>query len=248
VEPEITAAVIGGGVTIAAALLTGYLAPGLKSNRDRKLLAKDSESRYREAILGAAYDCQSRFWNIARGEFLGTYYSGRSAGDSDREYAETNTMWLLAQYFCWLEILRRDTGYYALGSQKRGRDLLRLLDASRQAFASDGHDGPFQIFWGIQRAIGELSIVERGGDSTRRSDCLGYAEFLKRLNDADFARWFESLRGDISKTADMLKDERVPERVVAIQHALIDLVDFLDPAHARIPADAGRSKLAVEVS
>jgi hypothetical protein len=173
-DSEVTAALIGGGITIAAALLTGYLAPGLKARRDRKLEATDSEARYREALLGAAYDCQSRFWNIAKGKFLAAYYRGRDPSDPDRAYAETNTLWLLAQYFCWIEILRRDTGYYALGSQKRGRGLLRLLDASRHAFASDDHQGPFQVFWGVQRAIGELTIVERGGESSRRSDCVGY--------------------------------------------------------------------------
>jgi hypothetical protein len=250
-DTEVTTALIGGGITIAAALLTGYWAPGLKANRDRRLEARDSEARYREAILGAAYDCQSRFWNIAHGEFLATYYQGRDPTDPDRAYAETNTLWLLAQYFCWIEILRRDTGYYALGSQKRGQDLLRLLDATRQAFASDSHHGPFQVFWGVQRAMGELSITERGSESSRRSDCLGYAEFLKRLTEPEFGRWFESLRGDISRTSEMLDPElldrkEIPERVVAIQHALIDLVDFLDPKQARIPAEAGRSKIAPE--
>jgi hypothetical protein len=243
-EPEVTAALIGGGITIAAALLTGYWAPGLKASRDRKLEAKDSEARYREALLGAAYDCQSRFWNIAQGDFLATYFSGRDPADPDRVYAETNTLWLVAQYFCWIEMLRRDTGYYALGSQKRGRGLLRLLDTSRYAFASDRYDGPFRVFWGV-RAIGELSITERGSQPNRRADCLGYAEFLNRLKDPDFGHWFESLRGDISRTSEMLDRGQLPDRVVAIQHALIELVNFLDPQQARIPTEAGRSKIAV---
>jgi hypothetical protein len=64
---------------------------------------------------------------------------------------------------------------------------------------------------------------------------MGYASFVAKQDDAEFAKWFQRLGGAIQD----LPGQR-PERLVAVQNALIDLIDLLDPDHERIVDHRGR--------
>jgi hypothetical protein len=237
-------ALITGALTLSGGIATGYFAPGFAAGRDRRLKAREAEARFHEALLASANDLQSRLWNIVDNQFLRAYYDARGPEDPDRVYAETNTLWLVGQHFCWHELLRRDRGYFALGSAPRGKELLDLLDAIRRTFATDKYEPEFRVFWGAQRAIGEIMATQRtAADQTDQPDCIGYAAFLTCIEDAAFARWFASLRGDIEATSARLGDGQRPPRLVKLQNHLIDLVDFFDPAARRIPEGA-RGKLA----
>lgn len=68
----------------------------------------------------------------------------------------------------------------------------------------------------------------RDGDAERS---IGYAQFCERLQkDPEFAKWFRSLVESVKGTPDGGRAER---RLVALQHGLIDLLDFLDPNFGR---------------
>jgi hypothetical protein len=73
-----------------------------------------------------------------------------------------------------------------------------------------------------------------GQAGAERLECLGYATFVTRQSDPEFARWFAQLRDDI----DLLASEpgRHLDRLVSLQHGLVELIDFLDPEHTRLPA------------
>jgi hypothetical protein len=91
----------------------------------------------------------------------------------------------------------------------------------------------FRLFRGQQRALGELMMVPIHG--TSHYDCLTYPEFSRRLDeDARFHGWFERLLRDVDGIAD---PEISNEWLVRTQWALIDLIDFLDPARVRLGAD-----------
>jgi hypothetical protein len=71
-------------------------------------------------------------------------------------------------------------------------------------------------------------IVERESRGEVRSDCLGYATFTSRLEDEDdpvFRRWFATLARDLKALATSRARSR---RIIAVQHALVDLLQFLD--------------------
>src|SRR5215212_4203235 len=75
---------------------------------ERKLLAEERAEevlkRYREPLAAAAFDLQSRLYNILRKSFFEQF-----GGDHERcTIAENTTLFRLAQYFGWTEILRRD--------------------------------------------------------------------------------------------------------------------------------------------
>jgi hypothetical protein len=134
---------------------------------------------------------------------------------------------MIGQYLAWVELLRRDRYFLALGTTSRGRELLAAVATVDQAFATYRWDRHFRLFRPQQSAIAELMIVERESRGEARSDCLGYATFTSKLedqNDPVFRRWFETLGRDVQASS-LRENERIKE----VQHALLDLVGFLDP-------------------
>lgn len=189
-------------------------------------------SRYREPLMLAAFDLQSRLYNIARKNFLGYLRAGR---EEDKRYARENTLYLFGQFFGWVEALRVDVQFLDLGDVARARQLNDLQDQVRGSLASDEHqDTRFRIFWGKQRAIGELMLLPAGDaaspDAPRR--CMGFASFSARLrDDPEFERWFVQLDQDLVSLAESPGEAT---RLVATQHALVDLITSLD-VQRRLP-------------
>lgn len=71
-------------------------------------------------------------------------------------------------------------------------------------------------------------IVERESHGEVRSDCLGYATFTSKLEDKDdlvFRRWFATLSRDLEE---LPTSPGMSKRIIAVQHALVDLLQFLD--------------------
>lgn len=71
----------------------------LQAERDKELEQQAAEkvvSRFRDPLLHAAYDLQSRIFNILKRGFLKRYYTDGSP--REKEYAVENTVFLLAQF------------------------------------------------------------------------------------------------------------------------------------------------------
>lgn len=155
-----------------------------------------------------------------RQKLLQVYYA--EGNESEREYTLQNTIYVIAQYLCWREIIRREILFFDLGEVESTRKLTELMDQIQALFLTDDLDSVFRIFRGEQRAIGEKMIVS---ENERRS-CLGYATFVENQDDP-FRRWFRQLEKDV----DLLSKgpSLRGERLVHLQHALIDLIDYLDP-------------------
>jgi hypothetical protein len=176
-------------------------------------------TRYRDPLLRSAYDLQSRIYNVCR--------PGGFRGNRDPEYFRLNTMFLFGEFLGWLEIIRREIQFLDLGAIQTTKDLSRMLQGIQDQLSttSELHD-EFYLYRGQQRAIGELMLVRADGQTTAwpRYECIGYAAFVAAHEDPAFAKWFIRL-GD---AIDQLRENK-PERLVWVQHALIDLIDLLDP-------------------
>jgi hypothetical protein len=100
------------------------------------------------------------------------------------------------------------------------------------------------MFRGQQRAVGELMMQPApAGEAAAVGQCIGYAAFSARLDrDPAFAHWFASLEQDIRRLAADPDPDPDHRRLVALQHALLDLIDFLDDPPTRFPAEQ-RSRL-----
>lgn len=232
-DAALVVAIVSGLIALGSVALTAYLQS--RSRKEERELSREEEAaellaRYRDPLLDAAFQLQSRLWNICARGFLDVYLL---RGDEDeRRYAEQSTQWMLGQFLGWMEIVRREAQHLDLAETPQSHVLSPALEKVRGVLQDDGlKDRGFRVFSADQRAIGELMTADRANGG--RPGCIGYAEFTNRLSSPDFDRWFgpvgEGLAG-YANPADHL-------RLVHLQHSLIDLIDQLDPKHVRVPAD-----------
>lgn len=221
-DSNVVAAIIG--------LVGGLLGGGIAVYGDTRLWnlqtrheAEAVLARYREPLVDAAYELQGRLWNIIRLEFLPKYYIG---GDqAQKTYAVENTLYVVAQYFGWSEILRREIQFLSFADTKRTTAVSEAQRTIVGLFQSDDPElgRPFLVWRGEQRAIGELMIAVADG----RVQCLGYAGFTARREPA-FRSWFSRLEADIDTVA-----HGANPRLHQLQHALVDVIRELDPQGLR---------------
>ena len=228
--------------TAIGSLVTGavlaVLAGVLKRRHDKEAHISELLSRYRDPLLGAAFDLQSRLYNIVRLDFLEDYFG--NPDPAARAYARDSTLWLIGQYLGWTEILRREVQFLDLGEVSANRRLQERLHKITRAFADDDEapETVLRLFRGEQRAIGELMI--RPPDASGHVTCLGYADFTTRCRTEPLLPWFTRLDADLTQIADMPYD---CPRLVHLQRALVDLVDLMDPDRVRYPDADVRGRL-----
>lgn len=235
---SVLGAIVAGVMTTWSARKSSMLEHALAEQRHRESKAEQAQevlSRYREPLLLAAFNLQTRLHNAVGGDYLPRYL--RHEDSDERRYARDYTVYVLAEYLCWVEIIRRELRFLDLGDDESNRTFNRHLMAVGKMFSTMRFPQHFRLFKGQQRAIGELVMV---AGANGRSDSMTYPAFCSRLdNDAEFGRWFARLRSDVDEV--VAHDRAGNERLLRAQHALIDLIDFLDPSHARIPQN--RAKL-----
>ncbi|MBW4528538.1 MAG: hypothetical protein KME18_25780 [Phormidium tanganyikae FI6-MK23] len=239
-KPEVITAIIAAIVAVTSAVISIYGQNRITRLTDRLTKQREVESReaqtaalmskYRDPLLRSAIDLQSRLYNIHQNRFLERFYH---RSPSSQSYAINNTLYVVAEYLGWVEILRREIQFLDLGDLELNRRLSELLVNINQAFAHYKAGGTFQLHNGEQRAIGEIMTVPRSNSEAIGYDCIGYATFVKKMSDPEFAGWFAKLRDDIETMGNAPKVDA--ERLVLIHSKLIDLIDFLDPHHVRVP-------------
>ncbi len=198
--------------------------------------------RYSASLAWAAFDLQSRLYNILRGQVVDrlpgpgsgylTEFLSRGT-PAEAEYARRSTVFVLAEYLAWAEVLRRDIQFLNLGGSRINRKIMGQISLiSADISDTSQTSNELRLFRAHQRAIGELMVHPDSGHGQRW--CLGYAEFCQRLDhDEAFASWFTGLLADV----DRLAADAVPAvpRLQKIQNDLVALVDLLDPNAVRFP-------------
>lgn len=242
VSAALLVALVSGAVALVTAIATAFLGARqtrLKSELDKQQARQDLMSRIRDPGLLAAFDLQSRIYNVGAQQFLVAYL--RDGSDDDRAYALKNTLFVFAQYLAWMEIVRRKVQFLDIGTDERNLQIVNAFWRIGGILSSDGYsDDLLRIFRGNQRALGEIMIVSRPDSEL---DVIGYAEFVHRLDtDQSFAVWFGRLTRDICQLSDRPRHP-CTRRLVDLQGALIDLIDLLDEGHRRFP-DQFRSRLS----
>jgi phosphoglycerate-specific signal transduction histidine kinase len=241
---DLAVALVSGVIALIAAALAiwgqmkaAHVASQLESLRlaeQRRFEKETTIARYREPLAQAAYDLQSRIYNIVQRNFLQRYLT--NGNDRERAYAVNNTVFVLAQYFAWTEIVRSDIQFIDLGEDRQTRELRRLQDTIYAILQNDSWHPLLRVFAGEQRAVGER-LITRARD---KADCMGYGAFLDQLP-AGQDPLMDALRDDVVETSKNVG--LATPRLVALQHALIDLLAFLDPDNVRFSEDR-RSKVA----
>lgn len=203
-----------------------------RAEADRREASQDIVRRYREPLLLAAFDLQARLRNIVQDGF-----AARHLGNADPDAALRPGQHLVPHRRLpgWAEILRCGLQFLDLGEDGRTHAVIERLDSVSRIFANtDWYPrSAFRLFRDEQRAVGEVMLEPAGGD-IRQYQCIGYATFVTRLDaDEAFARWFRRLGTEISELAQ--PEPGYLDRPVALQRALIDVIDALDPDGIRLP-------------
>lgn len=196
----------------------------------RRMDAEAALARYRDPLARAAEDLRSRLWNVRRGEFLQIYGAD---DDRDAREARLSTLFRIAQYFAWSEILRREVQYLSFPDAEHTRSVMQAQEAIAETFRTDKLSGPLMLWTERQRAIGERMIVD--DDGVPRS--MGYGRFLERCDEV-LGDWGPSLDADLRLLAtasdsddfDPPNDSDPPkDRLHELERRLTHLRNLLDP-------------------
>ncbi|KAH8810892.1 hypothetical protein F5884DRAFT_262239 [Xylogone sp. PMI_703] len=210
--------------SLAAAGFAGWISFYIDQVR-RRAEAKALVHKYRDPLMLAAYDLQSRLWGLVQHNLL-TY----AEDENKKDLVYVYTAFLVGQYLSWTYILRRQAQFLRFSTDKTNNRLNKILDAITFDFSLDKHRGedPFMLWRGQQMAIGELmTLKEEGGQLY----CMGFAAFAERYRtEAEFKKWFQPIETGIT----LLTNARTQGNHVAtfrlrrLQHLLVDLVLLLD--------------------
>ncbi|MGH4010116.1 MAG: hypothetical protein ACRDTH_18505 [Pseudonocardiaceae bacterium] len=245
--PEWLITVVSVSISTIGAIIS--VAISRRAAREERLsAAEELIKKFREPLLQAASNLETRIYNIVKLDFFGRFLAAGST-DSEKEYAVLNTMHVFAQYFCWAEIVRRESQFVDPRDDQMNRAHAAGMEAVNDAFAdSIGiQDKCFRFFRGEQRALGEMMLVPTGVSTPGipRWECLGYAAFVRSLEDEQMARWFRRLREDIEAFAENPANR--DGRLRLIQRRLMDVIDLLDPDAHSVP-ERLRKRLAAPPS
>jgi len=99
---------------------------------ERKRLSEAEKlvGKYRDPLLLAAQDLQSRLYNIVDQEFTRLINDDERAKDNVLKY----TCFLVGQYLSWTHILRRESQFLRFSTDKDNRDISAVLLDIRFAF------------------------------------------------------------------------------------------------------------------
>ncbi|MEU7797970.1 hypothetical protein AB0B10_01735 [Micromonospora arborensis] len=238
--PEIVIAVVSAAValiSVAVTYRTAFVTHRLQvetRNRERVEVAEDLFRRYRVPLLASAESLQSRLHNVLSRNFLRTYL--HSGDNENQHYVRHNTVYVLAEHLAWLEVLRREQRFLDLDSVKSTKELFTAIQRIHHSLATDGLPGPFRVFRGHQRAIGEVMLHRVESSEGPVTDVLGYAAFCHRLDtDPGFASWFTRLLAEVDDVE--ARGRQGNERLVLLQNALVELIELLDPEGEWLPVE-----------
>src|SRR5882672_3457566 len=146
-----------------------------KAEAEHRAETEQTARRFREPLGRAAYELQSRIFNIIKRGFLAEYLDG--GDDRTRPYSINHTAFVIAQYFAWTEIIRREIQFIDLGADEETRQLAQLQHKIYSCWQTDKYHPLLRVFGGEQHAIGERMIRE----GPRGPQCMGFASFLDYL-------------------------------------------------------------------
>lgn len=222
-------------IAVAGVVFTGMNARKIELMRreaefDREARERAAEMKiYSAPLASAAFDLQSRIYNILEKRFVEAYISNGTY--RSKKYAIDNTSFLISQLFCWFELTRNEIHYIELDSEDKTRELLRLQDRLRSEWATDKVPASFCIFAGEQRAIGEALIIGPPDNTT----CMGYGTFVAAFPPGSNA-FIDDLRADVASLGQGAENSR--SRLGKLQRTLLEILDLFDPEALRFPRNS----------
>jgi hypothetical protein len=204
--------------SLASTVVATFGLPAVQAKRDSKKVL----DTYREPLIAASFELQSRLYNILCLDFIGKWVKDERTGK--RDAAIHSTLYVFAQFFAWRELIRREVQYLRFSRDEQTRLFAQLLRDIGEEFLADRYGQQFMIWRVEQRGLGERMIVPTDGAKA----CLGYAAFLDQRGMMD--EWLKPIERDLENI-----DDGGRKRLINIQRLLVDLITKLDDNKKRYP-------------
>ena len=227
-------------VSLVAGGIAGWGSAFLRQREARKARLREEVLRWANPILNAVLGLRSRLGNILEDKLCLALSSGSAGAERpvnpdwavSYEYVMSSTLFLFAEYFAWVQLLRERVSLELFESQEsRDQFLQATWDVTSELgdwgkagakTADPEEDSPpagpdTQVFALQQRAIGEL-VIDRDHDPPR---IITYRAFLDSLEtDARVASLFQPLRALVEDIEPGTKRWRRLEATLAALGAL----------------------------
>lgn len=192
---------VGTLITVGVTSWLTYLSNEHKRKQElRKVYAK-----YRDALLLATYDLQSRLYNIVDYNIAHSYLKDMRQTENLLMY----TAFAVGQYLSWVHVIRQRAQFLQCETEQVDKDLTEAISDVTFDFSTDAYSTmeptPFMLWRGDQMAIGELMTVADGHDLGP----MGYGLFHKRWCECRKETEFETINGDPSLLIDVTSDGTV---------------------------------------
>jgi hypothetical protein len=208
---DILAAGFSGGIGVK---LLDYVYTEYKRRSEASKSAKELVNRHIDPILKAADEIVGKIRSLAQSDFGEVLRSTGKKESLDSLMPYLEVLFLFAQFWSRIQILRMESIYLNLGSDKTGKRLLmfiRALEATRTRLIDRG--------W--QRGIGEALIEHTGNGFC----AISYYEFTKKyLSSEEFRTWIKPLMSILNRINHTKERQRFLVYGV-ILHALINTLD-----------------------
>jgi hypothetical protein len=209
---ELLTAAFSGGVVVK---VLDYLYEEYRRRSEAKKSAKDLINRHIDPILKSADELVGKMRSLAQSDFSElTTASVPKESEFDSWIPYLNTIYLFAQFWSRIQILRSESIFVNLSIDEKGKRLLaffRALESTRTRLVKRA--------W--QRSMGEALI-----ESTNNGlQTITYIEFVDRfLSDNNVQRWFMPLVSIFLKVNHTRERQRLLTYGIVV-HALIDTLD-----------------------
>ena len=217
------------------------------SKKEEVRIIKQSElevtvSKFSGVILTAAKDLQDRLWHLTKRQSESKNPVLTAADENSPHYDSwpmtkrhylRSTIYLFAQYFCWLEILRAEVRYLNFGKSQLTNEFSRLLkvverslsETSYQKLAVNRVTVDFPLFQMMQCEMGSSMIVE----NDQGSRCMTFFEFnceYERINTT--IESYTQLEKLIVSAVSKNKGDFSNTRLKILNNSLVDLIEFIN--------------------
>jgi hypothetical protein len=211
---DILAAGLSGGIVVKL-LDYGYAEYNRRSEASKS--AKELVNRHIDPILKAADEIVGKIRSLAQSDFQEIIFAEKKKKDPDSVMPFLEIVFLFSQFWARIQILRTESIYLNLASNRIGHQLLmfmRALEATRTRLVDRA--------W--QRGIGE-ALIERSEIGFR---AMNYYEFIEKYLSSDqFKKWFRPIMAILSR----INHTRERQRFLVYGVILHALVDALDEKH-----------------
>jgi hypothetical protein len=193
--------------------------------REKRASSQEIVDKHLDPILKTGEDLVGKLRSLALHDFVDLKYLTEKEShplEDSVDFELTNVLFLFAQFWSHIQILRREAIYASIGRNHVGASLKGFLDTleSRHVRVLDRP---------LQRAIGESLICSQGD----RFFCMTYFDFLSEYERLRI--WFRPLI-DVIKGAAKAKKRPEPRQALLRYGSVVhSMLDTLDSKHVLVP-------------